>query len=322
MVSLFRRPRGGELELLRSAVSQLGEKSVDGLATALGWRRRATERCLAEELARPATPLAYDARTGTVRWGALAGPVAEPDATPYAAAPSASELARPFGEPRPSNLAAAPVEAALPPIRGSCPSCHVALHPATNGAFAVCPRCGKLTSRRTLEATQGPPAGAAERPANEGTPPALGDDRRHQEMLAAYVTSRPILCPRCHAPLRHRSLAEYVCPGCGREVRFPSNQGAETAASPPAVAARALPEESAAPKATPPRAGAGRRGSRAHAGTEPAGASPTARSAGPGPVGTSSRAAHNAVRAGRARGAPDDDVRGRPTCRTGSRLRR
>jgi predicted RNA-binding Zn-ribbon protein involved in translation (DUF1610 family) len=219
MVPLFRRDRGEELELLRSTVAQLGEATVEGLAAALGWRRRTTERWLAEELRRPGTPLVYDARQGTVRWAAEEDAAEVPPAfEPPSFAPRI-ELAPPAPAP----------PADLPPIRGTCSSCHVPLHPATNGAFAVCPRCGRLSSRRSLEASSSGPPAPFPAP-RDGAAPVPVEDRRLQEMLAAYVTSQPILCPRCRTPLRHRSLAEYVCPTCGREVRFPGTPPSGVAA--------------------------------------------------------------------------------------------
>jgi uncharacterized Zn finger protein (UPF0148 family) len=313
MVSLFRRDRDGELELLRSAVSQLGETSLDGLAAALAWRRRTTERCLAEELRRPSTPLVYDAARGTVRWGPAVAPEADPSPLPF----DGTAFATPAPEPRATTLSPPPpivaAEPAGPPIRGTCPSCHVPLHPATNGAFAVCPRCGKLRSRRTLEASQGPAAGAAEPAPGETPVPPLGEDRRHQEMLAAYVTSRPILCPRCHAPLKHRSLADYVCPSCGREVRFPANRGAETTATVVATAPRASPEEPpAAPAAASSGTRTGRRGSRAHADDPaPAHLSPSHAARSP----ACGAAIHRTPRAGRPRKDVVDESRGRVICR-------
>ncbi len=240
MVSLFRRTRGDELELLRSTVGQLGETTVDGLATALGWRRRPTERWLAEELRRPGTPLVFDPGQGTVRWAVEEGPTEAPRTfDPAPAVPRIAPLAPP---PAP--------EAELPPIRGSCSSCHVPLHPATNGAFAVCPRCGRLSSRRSLEVASSPPAAPSPTP-SEGGAPRPAEDRRLQEMLAAYVTSQPILCPRCRTPLRHRSLAEYVCPTCGREVRFPGTPPTGVAVrgsgTSPAASARPPAEPAVAP---------------------------------------------------------------------------
>ncbi len=211
MVALFRRDNGEELEQLRATVEQLGETTVDGLAAALSWRARKTERWLAEELRRPGTPLAYDPVRRSVRW-----------AIPELAAPALSSAVS-LSPPPPEAEAETPAPVADPigPLpRANCPRCHVPLHPATNGTFSVCPKCGRVSTRRTLEAAVSPPT-APTAPSVEA-PPSTGEDRRHQEMLAAYVTSRPIPCPRCRTPLRHRSLAEYVCPACGRVVHFPA----------------------------------------------------------------------------------------------------
>ena len=78
MVSLFRRS-SDDLGLLRSTVESLGATSVPGLAAALAWRERRTERALVEELARPGTPLTYDPALRVVRW---APPIEEAPARP------------------------------------------------------------------------------------------------------------------------------------------------------------------------------------------------------------------------------------------------
>jgi len=57
------------------------------------------------------------------------------------------------------------------------------------------------------------------------------DDRQAQEMFAAWVTARPIPCPRCHAPLNHRGVQSYACPACGEMVTF-ADAGV-TASAPP-----------------------------------------------------------------------------------------
>jgi hypothetical protein len=67
-----------------------------------------------------------------------------------------------------------------------------------------------------------PPAPDVSSPATSAPKEAeTATDRRSQELFAAYVTSRPIPCPKCRTPLRHRALAEYSCPSCGQSVRFP-----------------------------------------------------------------------------------------------------
>ena len=88
-------------------------------------------------------------------------------------------------------------------------------------------------------------APAAETPATSAAPPLPVptstsarnvDDRRSQELFAAYVSAKPIPCPKCKTPLRHRALSEYVCPSCGQTVRFPkaTEPRAPPIAAPPA----------------------------------------------------------------------------------------
>ncbi len=100
MVSLFRRS-SDDLGLLRSTVESLGATSVPGLAAALAWRERRTERALVEELARPGTPLTYDPALRVVRW-----------------APPIEEAPAPATQP---NVAPPPVGA---PVRCSHPPPH------------------------------------------------------------------------------------------------------------------------------------------------------------------------------------------------------
>ena len=73
-------------------------------------------------------------------------------------------------------------------------------------------------------------------PAPKGSPELSLEDRRSQELFAAYVSAKPIPCPKCRTPLRHRALSEYVCPACGQTVRFPKmgEARAPTAPTPPA----------------------------------------------------------------------------------------
>ena len=68
--------------------------------------------------------------------------------------------------------------------------------------------------------------------------PSSLSDRKSQEMFAAWVTNRPIPCPKCRTPLRHRGISVYGCPSCGQQVRFPTPG---TPAVPPGVSAPAGP---------------------------------------------------------------------------------
>lgn len=225
MPSLFRRPPD-DLGPLRDAVESLGTSSVPGLAAALSWRERRTEKALIDELSRPGSPVTYDPALRVVRW---APPIVE---EPPADGPDLPAAEGPAGVPRPST-ALAPTGA-----KPVCPSCHVPLLAAATGSIVVCPNCGRLTTVRARAAgTAG--EGSAEAPSApaRGTSPIA--DRRSQELFAAYVTAKPIPCPRCRTPLRHKGISEYACPACGETVRFAS-------APPPAPVAPAEPKTTAA----------------------------------------------------------------------------
>jgi predicted RNA-binding Zn-ribbon protein involved in translation (DUF1610 family) len=220
MASLF-GPSPDEVDRLRATVRSLGTASVPGLAAALSLRERKVERLLAHELARPGSPVIYDPGRRLVRWAAPAPiPAAAPpgSVTPPAVAKRAVE--RPKAAPAPVLVGTR--------IKVVCPSCHVALLDAGTGALAVCPECGRLSKGGALEARAPasapapPPAAAAPAsPPTDGRSPLSLGDRRSQELFAAYVTSKPIPCPKCGVALRHRGVSQYSCPQCGGLVRFP-----------------------------------------------------------------------------------------------------
>lgn len=221
MVSIFGRS-DDEHERLRTTVRTLGVTSVPGLAAALSWRERKTEKLLARELARPGTQIVYEPSRRLVRWRRPLPPPADP--APQAGPATAPET------PRPMRSLPGPA----PVLKGTalkvlCPSCHVPLLSTGSGKLAVCPECGRLSSEKVPAAPVAAPAG----PAAPAPPPPAAEsstDRRAQELFAAYVTSRPIPCPKCRTPLRHRGVAEYGCPSCGQSVRFP--KGADPGAPP------------------------------------------------------------------------------------------
>ncbi|HYA55032.1 MAG TPA: hypothetical protein VEG42_05470 [Thermoplasmata archaeon] len=233
MVALF-GPSEQDLERLRSTVQSLGTTSVPGLAAALGMRERKAEKLLAHELARADTPVIYEPSRRLVRW-AMPAPSTPP--TPTAAAPPT--LPEPVRAPR----APAPVFTPVG-LKTLCPHCHVPLQSTGTESLAVCPQCGRLSSAREGRAPETTPAAPAApvptptAPARAPTAPVAPglDDRRSQELFAAYVSAKPIPCPKCKTPLRHRSLSEYVCPACGQTVRFPrmGEPRAPPVATPPA----------------------------------------------------------------------------------------
>jgi len=220
MVALF-GPSTEDLEHLRTTVESLGTTSVPGLAAALSWREKKTEKALARELARPDTPLAYEPARRQVRW-AKALPTLPPAPVPEPVAPGAARPPAPIGL---TKVASG--------FKTLCPTCHVALIAGGSGSLAVCPQCGRLATVHSATASApAAPAPPAVGSAPSGAGPITLNDRRAQELFAAYLTARPIPCPKCRTPLRHRALSEYTCPSCGQMVRFPT--AAEATTRPPA----------------------------------------------------------------------------------------
>ena len=223
MVSLF-RSSSRDLETLRTTICSLRETTVPGLAAALSWRPRKVEKLLVEELTRPGTAMAYDPSRRVVRWVPVTSALWHVP-PPGAAAPPATAPPAPPPPVRP-KVDLGPALNAPPPVmtgkglRSECPSCHVTLAASTSPSLSVCPRCGRLFSPRSLptvhsaESHDGPSAGPGVGPTASRT------DRRSQELLAAYMSAKPIPCPRCRTALRHRGLSEYGCPSCGEVVRF------------------------------------------------------------------------------------------------------
>jgi predicted RNA-binding Zn-ribbon protein involved in translation (DUF1610 family) len=220
----FFGPSEQDLEHLRSAVQSLGTTSVPGLAAALSWRERKTEKLLAHELNRPGTPIAYDPTRRQVRWAKPLPNLSPTPAAIPAATPTRAEAVRPARSPAPVLTPSG--------LKTLCPSCRVPLQLTGTASLAVCPQCGRLSSARTGGAAAGaaaPVPAAAPTPAPPpASPTTAGDagpplaDRRSQEMFAAWVTAKPIPCPKCRTPLKHRGVSEYTCPACGQLVRFPS----------------------------------------------------------------------------------------------------
>jgi len=225
MVALF-GPSQQDLERLRSTVQSLGTTSVPGLAAALSMRERKTEKLLAHELARPESPLVYEPSRRVVRW-------AVPAPTPPAGAPAPA--APPLPESARAPRAPSPVFTSVG-LKTLCPHCHVALQSTGTGSLVVCPQCGRLSSAREAQTTEAAPATAPPLPVAPSAGATSLDDRRSQELFAAYVSAKPIPCPKCRTPLRHRALSEYACPNCGQSVRFPkaTEPRAPPVATPPA----------------------------------------------------------------------------------------
>jgi len=225
MVALF-GPSEQDLERLRSTVQSLGTTSVPGLAAALSMRERKAEKLLAHELARPGTPVVYEPSRRLVRWAAVVP-------APVAAEPAESAPALPVSPAAPR--APSPTFTSVG-LKTLCPHCHVPLQSTGSGSLVVCPQCGRLSTARDGRAAEPPVTAAPATAAATSVPASNLDDRRSQEMFAAYVSSKPIPCPKCRTSLRHRALSEYVCPSCGQSVRFPkaADPRAAPVAPPPA----------------------------------------------------------------------------------------
>jgi predicted RNA-binding Zn-ribbon protein involved in translation (DUF1610 family) len=239
-MSLLFRPSEHDREALQSAVRSLRETTVAGLAAALSWRTRKVERLLVDELTRPGTVMAYDPARRLVRW---APPLSHVWSAPPPSAPE-PEAPRPRVDLGPALAAPTPVLRAGG-LRAQCPSCHVALAASTTSSLNVCPQCGRLFTARIANGPGAEPEPAAPaRTDGPRAPTTVYSERLSQELLAAYVTARPIPCPRCRTPLRHRGVSEYSCPSCGETVRFGSGGTAMSvapakpgAAGPPASGA-------------------------------------------------------------------------------------
>jgi predicted RNA-binding Zn-ribbon protein involved in translation (DUF1610 family) len=242
MASLFGRS-SDEVDRLRSTVRSLGTTSVPGLAAALSLRERKVERLLAHELARPGSPVTYDPSRRLVRWAAPPAPLPGPVAGPSVVPASPASPATPRRATEPARPAIAPVLVGSR-LKVACPSCHVALLDAGTGELAVCPECGRLAKGGAPDppapatGASGPPPSPTSTPGGDGRSPLSLADRRSQELFAAYVTSRPIPCPKCGVSLRHRGVSQYACPQCGQMVRFPKASEVGSGPKGPGIASR------------------------------------------------------------------------------------
>ena len=222
-MSIFRRS-DEELDRLRAAVRMLGATNVPGLSAALGCRDHRTEKLLARELARPDTPLVYEPSRRTVR-------VARPEAPASPSTPATPTRGLPSRPALPPAGRGSSIGVKGTTLKTLCPSCHVALLATGSGSLSVCPQCGRLAAAKVADeapAAPSPPALPTPTPGvgdGGSRPPTAQTDRRSQELFAAYVTSRPIPCPKCRTTLRHRGISEYGCPACGQLVRFPQSGG-------------------------------------------------------------------------------------------------
>ena len=131
-------------------------------------------------------------------------------AVPSADAVPATSPSPPGGGRGPSTAAAS-----APPISGiasgSCPKCHVPYLPAGTTGRWGCPFCGRHAT------TVGKPASG---PTTAASAPRRPMDRRHEELLAAWMMGGPLPCPRCRGPLRHATGGVFSCAGCGERTEL------------------------------------------------------------------------------------------------------
>lgn len=244
MSFLFGSSRRDQVHLL-STLQSLHATSVAGLSAALSWSERKTERVLRDVVGQVGTSVHYDTARRTVRI------VRASRGADLPAAVSGGSMVEPTPPPAsgPSPVPALTNAPILPKEfggAGRCPRCQVPLLAAATGDAAVCPQCGQMSTRRVRPAsTMTPPAAEPARPspspaapvAENGRTVVESGDRRSQELFAAWVTSRPIPCPRCRSTLQHRGVGEYGCPSCGHRVAFETNLPAGTGRRPASTVA-------------------------------------------------------------------------------------
>jgi predicted RNA-binding Zn-ribbon protein involved in translation (DUF1610 family) len=234
-------PNPKERRHVIETLETLGSTSLNGLSAALSWPPRKTEKVVQEIVRRSEASIIYDPATHTIRLPPI-GPVVPPAAAPQSEPPASLPLtadASVSGAYSGAPWGSSPRAAKSLGRTIQCPTCHIGLQSTGTGDSMYCPQCGKLTSnarwaaaqssQRAEVSTEAPTPPTASGPNPTGTTPRA--DRRSQELFAAWVTSSPIPCPKCHTPLKHRAFATYSCPRCGQNVTF-SNSDASAKAGP------------------------------------------------------------------------------------------
>jgi predicted RNA-binding Zn-ribbon protein involved in translation (DUF1610 family) len=217
-------------EHLLQTVHSLGTTSVAGLSAALSWSDRRTRRTLENAIHWGDGAIDFDPVRRSVAWHSL---------------PSAPPAAKPPEGVRATTAVEAPAPPPLPKAWGMsarCATCQVPLTPTGSGTGYYCPQCGRLSSGRAAapSASLAPaPAAPPSAPSAPAPPTAArrpiemnGADRRSQELFAAWVTERPIPCPKCRTSLRHHGVAEYSCPSCGTRIAFEKSSALPATSSP------------------------------------------------------------------------------------------
>ncbi len=232
MLGILGSPRRDRVQLI-STLRSLGSTSLPGLAAALSWSESRTVRTIHAVTRHGEAAIEFDAHRRVVRFALL--PQAHPRPSP--APPSSPVTVTPPPLPTPVHGVPSPPttpRAPEPPLATSlprCPSCHARLTAAGMPGIFVCSQCGELHHQeRETAATPAPTAPLGVAPASRpsrlvaAAAPSTGDgsveDRRGQELFAAWVTAQPIPCPKCRTSLRHRGVGEYGCPSCGTHLRF------------------------------------------------------------------------------------------------------
>lgn len=214
---------------LVSAARSLRMTSIAGLSAALSWSERKTERVVRELVHRREPGLLYDPIRRTV---AVHVPHSAPAASSGTPRPGVADGPKLEAPPLPTGVATRKWGGGV-----SCPTCGGPMTPTGSGGTIYCPNCGRLTSAPSAVGTPAtvaaPVAPSLPAPAEDAAP-SLGE-RKAQEMLAAWVTSKPIPCPKCRTPLRHRGVGVYGCPACGEIVKFHEGKVHRNLAAPPAA---------------------------------------------------------------------------------------
>lgn len=227
-MSLFGGRAHEDREHLVQTLRSLGSTSLGGLSAALSWTPRRTERAARAAVAWGRGAIDYEPRTGRIAFRAPSAPQAPPPAAAPATDAAATPAARAPPPPLPKAWNASP----------KCPNCSVPFVSTGTGSGVYCPNCGRLALRGSDGVTRAAPVAADE--ARTPSPPpttvhgpatTLGEDRHSQELFAAWVTSRPIPCPKCRTALRHKGVGRYACPACGAQVAFEPEVRARPSAS-------------------------------------------------------------------------------------------
>ena len=225
----------------------LGPTTAAGVAAALSWSTRRTDKAIREIMRRREAALDYDPRDGTLAFAVPHGHRPNPAPVVAGSIPEGGLTASlPPTVPVAASSTSTPAVARPVGPAGNCDYCGVRMAPTGTGTTLYCPECGRLataSTRRTgppptvpVVPATAPPLTATVHPPVHHPPPA--DDRRAQELFAAWVTSQPIPCPRCRTPLRHRGVGDYGCPACGERVQFGRPKMPNEAPKPVAIPAQ------------------------------------------------------------------------------------